>query len=81
MVPDETGILLRDPTPQAIADALERLAADPELRARMGRAGAEYARRNFDPATNAHVVELLYDRFTGVETQPADVDMERAGAA
>jgi glycosyltransferase involved in cell wall biosynthesis len=65
LVPDVTGILLRQPTPQAIADALERLALDPALRQRMGNAAANLAAEKFDPKRNAASVALVYDELLG----------------
>lgn len=43
-----TGFLVPSGEPGAIADALERLARRPELRARMGAAGREKVKREFD---------------------------------
>ncbi len=63
LLPELTGILLADPTPEAIAGALRRLVEDPELRAALGAAAEAHARGSFDPATNARRVEELYDRL------------------
>lgn len=49
----ETGILVPPGDPAALADALERLIASPELRERMGRAGRERVQRLF--STEAYV--------------------------
>jgi len=65
LLPGVTGILLDDPTPIAIADALRQMIIDPELRARMGRAAAAHAQTNFDPAKNTRLVEAVYDRLLG----------------
>jgi glycosyltransferase involved in cell wall biosynthesis len=70
LVPEVTGILLQDPTPDAIAGALRRLIDDPELRARMGTAAAEHARENFDPTRNARAVERVYASLLGLD-EPA----------
>ncbi|HEX4859239.1 MAG TPA: glycosyltransferase family 4 protein [Usitatibacteraceae bacterium] len=43
----QTGLMTRPQDPQALAEALSTLMADPALRARMGKAGEEYARRHF----------------------------------
>jgi glycosyltransferase involved in cell wall biosynthesis len=61
LVDGVTGILLRDPSPPAIAAALRKLVLDEELRSRMGEAAAEHARVNFDPRLNAAAVERVYD--------------------
>lgn len=65
LLPEETGILIQDPTPVAIADALRRLVEDPALRQRMGAAAAARARLEFDPKRNARAVERVYDRLLG----------------
>jgi glycosyltransferase involved in cell wall biosynthesis len=65
LLPDETGILLAEGTPDALVDALRRLIADRELRERLGQAAATHARRQFDPKQNAHAVEAVYDRLLG----------------
>lgn len=70
LLPDVTGILLSDPTPEAIADALRRLTLDPELRRQMGEAAANRARQEFDPVRNARAVERVYDNLLGVQEVP-----------
>jgi glycosyltransferase involved in cell wall biosynthesis len=77
LLPEVTGILLDQPTPEAIADALRRLIADPDLRARMGRAAAERARLAFDPQRNARAVEAVYDEL--IESGPARRRAVRTG--
>lgn len=42
-----TGVLVEPANPQAIADAVLRLASDPDLRKKMGAAAKEHIRRNF----------------------------------
>ncbi len=64
LVDGETGILLDDPSPAAIASALEQLIADEGLRVRMGRAAADHARLQFEPRRNALAVEAVYDTLT-----------------
>jgi glycosyltransferase involved in cell wall biosynthesis len=68
LLPGETGILIDDPTPRAIADALRLLIDDPELRERMGRNAAEHARASFDPVRNTRAVEAVYDRLLGTSS-------------
>ncbi|HVS84028.1 MAG TPA: glycosyltransferase family 4 protein [Gaiellaceae bacterium] len=65
LLPGVTGILLEDPTPEAIAGALTALTNDPELRHRLGAAAAEYAHERFDPERNARLVEDVYDHLLG----------------
>ena len=61
LIPDETGILLPRATPEALAAAIQRLAADPGDRAAMGTRAAELASVAFDAARNARAVERVYD--------------------
>jgi glycosyltransferase involved in cell wall biosynthesis len=65
LLPEVTGILLPEPSPPAIAKAIQRLAEDAQLRARMGAAAVEHAHRSFDPKANARAVEALYDGLLG----------------
>ncbi len=55
-----TGLLVPPENPAALADALQRLADDPELGQRMGRAGREKVLREFDLNDNAtKLVQLM----------------------
>jgi len=56
----ETGLLVPPDAPASLADAVQRLAADPALRARLGSAGRILVERQHDQDRNARrVVELL----------------------
>jgi glycosyltransferase involved in cell wall biosynthesis len=55
-----TGLLVPPRAAAAIADALERLAADPALRVRMGRHGRAKVLREFDLHTNARTLLQLF---------------------
>jgi glycosyltransferase involved in cell wall biosynthesis len=70
LLPGRTGLLLAEPTPRRIADALRLLIEDPELRERLGAAAAAHARAAFDPAQNAAAVAHVYDDLLGIETPP-----------
>ncbi|MFA5162483.1 MAG: glycosyltransferase family 4 protein [Elusimicrobiales bacterium] len=59
-VSDETGILVEPGNPRALAAALGRLAAAPELRAGMGAAGKAFAEKHFAPARYLDEHERLY---------------------
>jgi glycosyltransferase involved in cell wall biosynthesis len=63
LLPEQTGILVPDPTPEAIAAALHRLVASPELRTRLGEAAARHAAEHFDPRHNAMLVADVYDHL------------------
>ena len=54
------GVLLPPGREDVIADALERLAADPELRTRYGRAGRERVLRDYDLGRSASLLESLF---------------------
>jgi glycosyltransferase involved in cell wall biosynthesis len=60
VVPGETGVLVDDFGVDALADAVAELLADPERRARLGRAAREHAEANFDPTLNARRIEGIY---------------------
>jgi glycosyltransferase involved in cell wall biosynthesis len=58
---DETGLLVPQRDPAALAAALERLLADAELRARLGRAARALVERRFDIGRNsARMRSLLW---------------------
>jgi glycosyltransferase involved in cell wall biosynthesis len=61
LLPGVTGLLLEHGSPAELADVLERLATDPELRARLGAAAGAHAHDAFDPERNARRVEAVYD--------------------
>jgi glycosyltransferase involved in cell wall biosynthesis len=56
----ETGVLVRPGDPEAIATWLVRLHDDPELRARLGEAAAERARREFTLERQAEGLHRAY---------------------
>jgi glycosyltransferase involved in cell wall biosynthesis len=57
---DGPGLLVPPADPTALADALERLACEPQLRARLARLGRARVERDFDIA---EIVRELADRF------------------
>ncbi|MGB8276177.1 MAG: glycosyltransferase family 4 protein [Alphaproteobacteria bacterium] len=61
----ENGILVPPRTEAALADALERLARDPELRAVMGRRGRELAERHFSEGAVAAETLAVYRELLG----------------
>jgi glycosyltransferase involved in cell wall biosynthesis len=64
VVPGETGMLVPADDEVALADALRALAADADLRARMGRAGRKRAVDHFAAATMTRAYERLYLEIT-----------------
>jgi glycosyltransferase involved in cell wall biosynthesis len=65
LIPGVTGILVARDRPEALADALLGLLADPERRARMGKAAHALAAERFDPERSARAVEALYRDVLG----------------
>ena len=60
VVPEQTGVLVPVRDAAALAGALARLAADPDLRARMGAAGLARARAHYTEASVvAHTLDLM----------------------
>jgi colanic acid/amylovoran biosynthesis glycosyltransferase len=62
---DVTGIVVPRRDPEALAEALERLARDPALRAAMGKAGWERSRTHFAPGIVMDRYEQLYREVAG----------------
>ncbi|MCW5632663.1 MAG: glycosyltransferase family 4 protein [Rubrivivax sp.] len=63
LVHDVTGLAVAAHAPQALAEAIERLARDPAARQRMGEAARRLAERNFDAQHNAGRLLALYERI------------------
>lgn len=61
LIPGETGLLLPRRSPDALATALETLATDEELRARIGSAARAHAEANFSQVAAAARVMEIYD--------------------
>lgn len=61
LLPGETGILLDRAAPDALAEALVRLARSPGLRACLGDRARAHAAEAFDPARSARAVAAVYD--------------------
>ena len=59
-----TGFLVPPRDPDALAEALQRLIADPGLRRRMGRAGREKALREFTLDRMLRETERVYNGIT-----------------
>jgi glycosyltransferase involved in cell wall biosynthesis len=66
----ETGLLVPSDDPQALADAIARLARDPELRARLARAGRALVERQHDERVNAR-------RLLEIMNAPVDESQQR----
>ena len=68
VLPDETGLLTPAASPDALAEALDRLLKDPALAQRFARAGFERAREHFSVERMARLYVDLYDALTGRRT-------------
>lgn len=61
VVNEETGLLVQPGRPEALADAMFRLAASAELREKFGRAGERRARERFHVSSVIPALEQMYD--------------------
>ncbi len=59
--PDETGVLVPPDEPAALADAMVRLIRDPDLRLRLGKAGARRVAQHFDARASLPTLAALFD--------------------
>jgi len=64
VVDGKTGMLVPPANPQALASALETLAADGAVRRTMGAAGRAFVERNYRWQDNARLMETLYAEMT-----------------
>jgi L-malate glycosyltransferase len=79
VVDGETGLLVERQRPAALADAIERLLAAPDVARRMGRRGRRRVERVYSLRTMCATVEALYERLTG--GAPAHAGQARHPAA
>lgn len=63
-----TGLLVPPADPEALAEAVRALLADPARRLRLGAAGAERARTHFATASTTRAVEAAYERVLSGKT-------------
>ncbi len=76
---DVSGVLVDAAYASRLADAVLRLAADPELRERLGRAGQLKVRRDFDIRRTAEQLAALFDRQERVnDVQRSTADRVRS---
>jgi colanic acid/amylovoran biosynthesis glycosyltransferase len=74
-----SGILVDAAYAGRLADGVRRLAADPSLRERLGRAGQQKVRQEFDVRRNAARLVALFDRYDEVNVvKRATADRVRA---
>jgi len=70
VVDGETGLYVPPRDGAALAAAIARLAADPLMRARMGRAGRQRVLERFDDIHQTLAIERFYDQALGREPAP-----------
>jgi len=63
LVNNETGILVKPRDVDELADAIIRLAQNPELRNNMGKQGYEYVKKNYSWKCSLDKMENLYERL------------------
>lgn len=72
VVHEKTGLVVAPGHPQAFADALERLAQNPSLRASMGEAGFQRASENFQLDQSVAAYDQFYRGLIGSKV-PRDI--------
>jgi glycosyltransferase involved in cell wall biosynthesis len=79
IVDGETGLLIPPSDPDALADAIERLVSDPELRKAMGQAARERFKKRFALEPYLNRIQAIYDEVLtqSVERIPASVKSQR----
>ncbi|GEM_PF-742980 len=65
---EKSGLLVPPRDPQALASAIQRLAGDPALRARLGEAAAKRVRSDYGAALMAREHEEAYARLSGASS-------------
>jgi glycosyltransferase involved in cell wall biosynthesis len=81
IVEEETGLFVEREDPAALADALDRLIADPELRAAFGAAGAARAEAMFSWPRIAQSVEATFDALVEGRVEAAARSSDVVGPA
>ena len=71
VVDDETGLIVPERNPGALADAIRRLADDADLRRRLGQNARARYRAQFAPGPIAERMLALYRRLTAPAARPA----------
>ena len=79
ILPDQTGMLVPPQAPAELADAILRVATDPDLGRRLGLAGRRRVEQHFDVRTMVAHYEALYDELgppapRGPRHRPADLN-------
>ena len=84
VVEGSTGLLVPPAAPEALVEAMQKLAEDGQARARFGVAGRERAERLFSLSVAARKHELLYERLLrrrGIPTAIRSCDFPQTGCS
>jgi glycosyltransferase involved in cell wall biosynthesis len=76
-----SGLLVRPGRPDLLADALERLVADPDLRRQLGTAGRATVERAFDIRRSAAEIHGAFEELLGVPSARPQASMARERTA
>jgi glycosyltransferase involved in cell wall biosynthesis len=79
--PAESGELARDKSPEAIADALERLVRDADYRRRLGAAARREAAERYAPASHMAAILAIYRSVLGTREVAAGTGQVAIGAS
>ncbi|HZZ18402.1 MAG TPA: glycosyltransferase [Opitutaceae bacterium] len=75
------AIFLKRGDPSDIADCCALVFSDPSLASRLGEAGAVYAAKHFDLATNAAVLAQIYAKLKGAPAKPCWAIIKRSSGS
>lgn len=81
VVDDHTGLVVAPADPMALAQAMQRLADDPALAQRYGKAGRARYQQYFTARRYAERVKTIYDRVLGVPAAASDASLHPEEAA
>jgi glycosyltransferase involved in cell wall biosynthesis len=71
-VPEVTGLLVPPDDPEALADAIERLMADRDLRLRLGEGARHYVTDNLSSAQIGRAIVALYRKLLDADVKAGD---------
>lgn len=77
IINEECGLLVREKDPVALADALQRLLEDQELRLRLGKNGRQQVGREFNIHKNAASLAAIFRRYITTDPSPSTPTTQR----
>lgn len=75
VIDGETGFLVDASKPEPVAEALNKLIDDPELRATMGAAGYRHAKDHYDMSSSVETILAALHHATDIGARPKDSGM------